>query len=117
MSKRVFLSLLTALLFSLPLFGEEHEIQLRKKGTYTGSRSESTVNASIEEQMLTVLYSDVTASSLVVYEATNPDAMLFNQNYAPAYSAQANLSYLPSGDYVVEIYAFDEWWIGSFIIP
>ncbi|MBR4594021.1 MAG: DUF3244 domain-containing protein [Bacteroidaceae bacterium] len=114
--KNIFL-LLVAVLVSLPFFAAENEIFLRKKpGHETGSRTSTTVTASIDGNLLNVSFSDLTASNIVVYEATNPDAMLFNQNYAPAYSAQANLSYLPSGDYVVEIYAFDEWWIGEFEI-
>ena len=104
-------------MFSLPLFAAEHEISLRVKvGPYTGSRSESVVSASIDQQVLTVSFSDVTASSVVVYEESDPDTVLFSQTYSPAYSVQANLTTLPTGDYVVEIYAFDEWWIGEFEI-
>jgi hypothetical protein len=61
-----------------------------------------------------VSFTDVTASSIVVYDAT--DTVVFSQNYTPAYSAQADLTSLPAGEYVVEIYAFDEWWIGDFEI-
>ena len=116
MFKRTFLSLLLTAVFSLPLFAGD-QIALRiKSGHYTGSRSESAVIASINEQVLTVSFSDVTASSIVVYDATDPDTPLFTQNYSPAYSAQANLTTLPAGEYVVEIYAFDTWWIGEFEI-
>lgn len=109
--------MLIAALFSLPLFAAEHEISLRvKSGHETGSRTEVIVNASINEQMLSVSFSDVTASSIVVYDATDPDTLLFTQNYSPAYSAQADLTSLPAGDYVVEIYAFDTWWAGEFEI-
>lgn len=116
MSKKVIFSLLAALIVSLPIFGAENEIKLRKKGTYTGSRTEVTVSATIDEEVLTVLFSDVTASSIAVYSASNPNTVLFTQNYAPAYSAQADLTSLPAGEYVVEIYAFDEWWTGDFEI-
>lgn len=116
MKKKNILLLLLAVIVTLPVFGSKNEIQVRKKGTHTGSRTEVIVNASIEDQMLTVSFSDVTASSIVVYDATDPDTVLFSQNYAPAYSAQANLTSLPAGEYVVEIYAFDEWWIGDFEI-
>lgn len=117
MNKKVFFSLLAAVLVSLPLIAGENDIFLRKKpGHETGSRSESAVSASINEHVLTVSFSDVTASSIVVYDATDPDTPLFTQNYSPAYSAQADLTTLPAGEYVVEIYAFDTWWIGEFEI-
>lgn len=117
MYKRTFLSLLLTAVLSSPLYAAEHEISLRvKEGPYTGSRSESAVTATIEDQVLTALFADMTASSIVVYEETNPETILFSQNYVSAYSAQADLTSLPSGDYVVEIFAFDEWWIGDFVI-
>lgn len=114
MKKKNILLLLLAVIVTLPVIGSKNEIQVRKKGTHTGSRTEVIVNASIEDQMLTVSFSDVTASSIVVYDAT--DTVVFSQNYAPAYSAQADLTSLPAGDYVVEIYAFGYWWIGYFEI-
>ena len=114
MNKKNYLLLLIAAIVTLPVFGSKHEIQVRKNGTHTGSRSEVVVSASIEDQVLTVSFSDATASSIVVYEESDPDTVLFSQTYAPAYSVQANLTTLPTGDYVVEIYAFDEWWIGEF---
>ena len=116
MNKKNYLLLLIAAIVTLPVFGSQHEIQVKKKGTQTGSRSEVVVNASIDQQVLTVSFTDVTASSVVVYEESDPDTVLFSQTYAPAYSVQADLTTLPAGDYVVEIYAFDEWWIGEFEI-
>lgn len=117
MKKRNYLLLLIATVITLPLFAAEHEITLRMKpGHQTGSRTEEVVSASIDDQVLTVSFSDVTASSVVVYEELDPDTVLYSQNYAPAYSVQAYLTSLPVGDYVVEIYAFDEWWIGEFEI-
>lgn len=108
--------MILAAVFTLPVFAHS-QISLRKQsGHQTGSRTEQVVSASIDEQVLTVSFTDVTASSIVVYDATDPDTVLFSQNYAPAYSAQADLTSLPAGEYVVEIYAFDEWWIGDFEI-
>lgn len=115
MKKRIVLMILTSII-ALPLFAGEQIALRMKPGSYTGSRSESAVSASIDEQVLTVSFTDVIASSIVVYDATDPDTVLFSQNYAPAYSAQADLTSLPAGEYVVEIYAFDEWWIGDFEI-
>lgn len=79
------------------------------------SRSEiSTLTASIDEQVLTVLFSELTTSQIVVKDSAN--LTVFNQTYSPAYSAQADLTSLPAGEYVVEIYAFGEWWTGDFEI-
>ena len=116
MRKKNIILLILAVVFTLPVFAHS-QISLRKQsGHQTGSRTEQVVSASIDEQVLTVSFTDVTASSIVVYDATDPDTVLFSQNYAPAYSAQANLTSLPAGDYVVEIYAFGYWWIGYFEI-
>lgn len=113
--KNIFL-LILAVVFTLPLFASTPISLKKQSGHQTGSRTEQVVSASIDEQVLTVSFTDVTASSIVVYDATDPDTVLFSQNYAPAYSAQADLTSLPAGEYVVEIYAFDEWWIGDFEI-
>lgn len=116
MRKKNIILLILAVVFTLPVFAHS-QISLRKQsGHQTGSRTEQVVSASIDEQVLTVSFTDVTASSIVVYDATDPDTVLFSQNYAPAYSAQADLTSLPAGEYVVEIYAFDEWWTGDFEI-
>lgn len=116
MRKKNIILLILAVVFTLPVFAHS-QISLRKQsGHQTGSRTEQVVSASIDEQVLTVSFTDVTASSIVVYDATDPDTVLFSQNYAPAYSAQADLISLPAGDYVVEIYAFGYWWIGYFEI-
>jgi hypothetical protein len=116
MMKKNYFMLLLAAIVTLPVFGSRNTIQVRKKGSHTGSRTEQVVNASINDLVLTVSFSDVTASGIVVYDATAPDSILFSQNYAPAYSAQANLNSLSAGEYTVDIYAFDEWWTGDFEI-
>ena len=117
MKKRNFILLLLAAIITISLLAAENEITVRRKpGPFTGSRSENALSASINEQVLTVSFSDITTSRIVLYEATDPDTLLFNQNYTLAYSAQADLTSLPVGEYVVEIFAFDEWWIGDFEI-
>ncbi len=114
MRKKNIILLILAAVFTLHLFANT-PVPLRKQsGHQTGSRTEEVVTASINQQVLTVSFSDVTASSIVVYEESDPDNVLFSQTYTPAYSVQANLTTLPAGDYVVEIYAFNEWWIGEF---
>ena len=116
MMKKYYLMLLLAAIVTLPVFGSRNSINVRKKGTHTGSRTEQVVTASINDLVLTVSFTDVTASSIVVYGAITPDSILFSQNYSPAYSAQANLNSLPTGEYTVDIFAFDEWWTGDFEI-
>ena len=116
MNKKSLFSFIIAMLFATPLFAGDGEIFIRvKPGTSTGSRTIiGVVTATKCEQALTLSFSDLTESSVMVYEASDPDTVLFSQTYAPAYSVQANLTTLPAGDYVVEIYAFNEWWIGEF---
>lgn len=116
MNRKKIVIMLFAALFTLSLFAKDDIIVRKKAGHETGSRTEEVVTASINQQVLTVSFTDVTASSVVVYEESYPDTVLFSQTYAPAYSVQANLTTLPAGNYVVEIYAFDEWWIGEFEI-
>ena len=111
--KNIFL-LILAVVFTLPLFASTPISLKKQSGHQTGSRTDQVVSALIDEHVLTVSFTDVTASSIVVYDAT--DTVVFNQNYTPAYSAQADLTSLPAGEYVVEIYAFDEWWTGDFEI-
>ena len=77
-------------------------------------RSVAQVTASIDGQVVTVSFSELTASQIVVKDSAN--LTVFNQTYAPAYSAQANLSLLPSGSYTLYIYALGSWWYGYFII-
>lgn len=118
MKKRNFILLLLAAIVTIPLFAAENQIGIRKKpGPQTGSRTiEGAVTASINDKILTISFADVTSSSVIVYDATDPDTLLFSQKYAPAYSAQADLTSLFIGEYVVEIFASDEWWIGEFEI-
>ena len=75
-------------------------------------RSITEVTASIDSQVLTVSFNELTASQIVVTDSVN--MTVFNQIYAPAYSAQANLSLLPSGSYTLHIYALGSWWYGVF---
>lgn len=46
MKKNYFMLLLAAIV-TLPVFGSRNTIQVRKKGTHTGSRTEQVVTASI----------------------------------------------------------------------
>ena len=74
----------------------------------------SEVTASIDDQVVTVSFSELTASQIVVTDSS--DLTVFNQTYSAAYSVQANLTALPSGSYTLHVYALDSWWYGIFII-
>lgn len=93
------------------------DVDLEKEGPgfdpFPGGRTENTtVTASIDDQVLTIQFSELTASQIVVKNTAN--LTVFNQAYASAYSAQANLSSLPSGSYTLHIYAMGSWWYGVF---
>lgn len=62
------------------------------------------------QQVEQIMECDVETADSLIYSMNEPTG------YAPAYSAQADLTSLPAGEYVVEIYAFDEWWTGYFEI-
>lgn len=85
------------------------------EGEPTDPRSiTSGVTASIDGQVVTVSFSDLTTSQIVVTDSS--DLTVFNQTYPAAYSAQANLSSLPAGNYTIQIYAYGSWWIGVLVV-
>jgi|GEM_PF-987686 len=75
---------------------------------------ECEVSASIDAQVITVSFSELTASQIVVKNSAN--LAVFNQTYIPAYSAQADLTSLAPGCYTLHIYAMGDWWYGHFEI-
>ena len=75
---------------------------------------ECEVTASIDGQVITVLYSELTVSQIVVRDSAN--LTVFNQTYSSAYSAQADLPSLLPGYYTLYIYAMGDWWYGQFEI-
>lgn len=75
-------------------------------------RSITEVTASIDGQVITVSFSELTASQIVVKDSAS--LTVFNQTYSTAYSALADLTSLVSGYYTLYIYAMGEWWYGVF---
>ncbi len=73
---------------------------------------ECEVTASIDDQVITVSFSELTASQILVRDSAN--LTVFNQTYASAYSAQADLTSLTLGHYTIYIYAHGKWWYGFF---
>ena len=110
--------LLTILATVSMLSSANDEIPLRQEpvlepGEPTDPRSiECEVTASIDGQLITVSFSELTASQIVVRDSAN--LIVFNQTYSSAYSAQADLTSLVSGYYTLYIYAMGEWWYGVF---
>lgn len=70
------------------------------------------VTASIESQVVTVSFNDLTTSQIVVTDSSNQT--VYNQMYSASYSVQADLTSLPTGNYTLHIYAYGEWWYGYF---
>ena len=84
-------------------------------GEPTEPRSiEFEVTASIYGQVVTVSYSELVASQIVVKSSANQ--IVFDQTYASAYSVQADLTSLPIGSYTIYVYVMDDWWYGDFVI-
>lgn len=107
------------ILAMLPIFTNANDdIRLRPgleppSGEPTDPRSiECEVTGSIDGQVITVSFSELTASQIVVRDSAN--LTVFDQTYTSAYSAQADISTLPSGSYTLHIYALGYWWYGHF---
>ena len=75
---------------------------------------ECELTASIDDQVITVSFSDLTTSQIVVRDSAN--LTVFNQTFASAFSAQADLTSLTNGIYTLYIYAMGYWWYGQFEI-
>lgn len=95
------------------------DVKLEKEGPGLdpfpeGRTAYTTVTASIDDNVVTVLFSELTTSQIVVKDSAN--LTVFNQTYAPAYSAQADLTSLVSGYYTLYIYEMGDWWYGHFEI-
>ena len=116
MKKGLLLVLLSAFTFST--YAQHIELKgssVPEPGEPTEPRSiEFEVTASIDCQVVTVSFSELAASQIVVTDSA--ELTVYNQTYAPAYSAQANLFSLPSGSYTLHIYAFGMWWYGDFTL-
>lgn len=85
------------------------------EGEPTDPRSiTSEVLASIESQVVTVSFSELTTSQIVVSNSSNQT--VYNQTYSASYSVQADLSSLAAGNYTLYIYALGGWWTGHFEI-
>jgi len=116
--KKIFSVLILALVSSslsanddIPLWQEDPS----GPGNPTNPRSiVSEITASIDGQVVTVSFSDLTTSQIVVTDPVNQT--VFNQTYSAAYGALADLSSLSAGNYTIHIYAYGSWWIGTFSI-
>ena len=104
--------------FTVSMYAQNIELKggnIPEPGEPTEPRSiEIEVLASIDDQVVTVSYSELVASQIVVKD--NVNQTVFDQTYALAYSVQANLMSLPVGNYTIFIYIMDDWWYGQFEI-
>lgn len=71
------------------------------------------ITASIDSNILVILYDELLSSRLVIKEEFH-DVPVFDQTYPASSSVQVDLSLLPSGNYYLYIYAYDTWWTGEF---
>lgn len=121
MNSKKFFILLFAAIFSSRLFAAENEVALRvKSGHETGSRSipEKLITASYDDEAgyLYFTFSNATPSRTLVYSTNDSQTALIQQSSLSGLSTTVDISSLPIGNYLVEIYAFDCWWIGYFEI-
>lgn len=116
--KRLFTLLLFSAIISLPLVAEDEIIINIKSESDTNARTGANhaIYASLNEQILTVSFSNQISSRITVYSSDDSETILYSNYYTSADSVQADLSSLSSGSYVVEIYAYGKWWIGYFAI-
>lgn len=112
------LLLTIACVFACSAFARDIELKsggTPEPGEPTDPRSiTNEVTASIDDQVVTVSFSELTTSQIVVTDSS--DLTVFNQTYPAAYSAQADISSLPAGSYTIHIYAYGSWWIGVFLV-
>lgn len=114
--RRIVAFLLTAF-FSFSLFAEEHQIVLNEKiGHCTGSRTNNPVTASIDADSITVRYYVASASKIIIYNSSDSQMVFSYRNDKPSNYIQADISSLSSGEYIIEVYALNIWWIGHFDI-
>ena len=120
MKAKKFLSLLSLALITTAMYAND-DIPLRQEDgpgpdEPTIPRSiENEVMASIDDQVVTASFSELTASQIVVTDSA--DQAVFNQTYPASYSALADLSSLPAGNYTLHIYAYGYWWYGHLVLP
>jgi hypothetical protein len=112
------LLLMIACVFACATFAREIELKsgsTPEPGEPTNPRSiESEVTASIDDQVVTVSFSDLTTSQIIVTDSANQT--VFNQTYSASYSVQADLLSIPLGNYTIYIYAYGYCWVGVFSI-
>lgn len=115
--KKVFMFLSCFLCFQLAL--AENNIPLVKNDPLIDPEDDprsivSEVTATIDDQVVTVSFSELTASQIVVTDSA--DQTVFNQTYPAAYSALADLTSLAAGSYIIHIYAYGSWWYGYLVL-
>ena len=75
----------------------------------------ATVTASLESQVLTIQFGELTSSQVVITDGLT-NSTVWSNSYNPSYSVQANLTSLAAGSYTLYLYAYGVWWHGTFAI-
>ncbi|MCQ2064293.1 MAG: hypothetical protein MJY66_00360 [Bacteroidaceae bacterium] len=119
MRNKSILFILLTVCFLTPIFGGEIPIDFQKGNPIGGSRSENEdiVTASIIDcDLITISFSEYTSSQVFIYNELDSRAPIYYQNYSFADSCYINTTSLNPGFYILEIFVFNSWWTGHFVI-
>lgn len=118
MNKRLFLTLLCAVLFSLPGWSDGAVIDLQRDDHITsGSRSmEENLSAEIDNGLLSIYCSEATKLRVIISSTASPLTPIIDDSFDTSDSVTEDLSSLTSGRYTLHIYAYNCWWVGYFEI-
>lgn len=118
MNKRLFLMLLSAVLFSVPAWSDCAVIDLQRDDhIISGGRSiVENLTADIDDGLLTIYCSEDTKLRVVISPAVSPQTPVIDESFDASESVTEDLSSFVSGNYVLRVYAYGYWWIGYFEI-
>lgn len=118
MNKRLFLMLLSAVLFSVPAWSDCAVIDLQRDDhIISGSRSiVENLTADIDDDLLTIYCSEDTKLRVIISSAVSPQTQIVDDVFDASGSVTEDLSSLSSGSYILRVYAYGYWWIGHFEI-
>ena len=71
--------------------------------------------AMMDDGILTLEYPSPTTSEVVV-TSVPAGTVVYTAQFNATTQVQINLASLPAGTYLLEVYAFDKWWWGEFVI-
>lgn len=98
-------------------------VELRKSSQgYDGKAelersTDNSVEASLDDNILTLNFSSESCSYYVVYDSSSSTIICSGSFPADTEVSFTLPSTLPSGTYVLSVYAFGCWWTGEFVYP